>query len=82
MNQGAYGKANLKRFASDLGLDRKAFDACLDSGRYTKKVKDETEEAQKKGARATPTFFIDGVKVEGAQPFATFQAVLERALQR
>ena len=32
------------------------------------------------GVRSTPTFFINGIAVVGAQPFDIFQQVIEREL--
>lgn len=76
-NRGAFSKAKLKRFAGEMGLDASAFAACLDSGRYTQKVRDDLAEGRRMGAKATPTFFINGNKVEGAQPFSVFQSLIE-----
>jgi protein-disulfide isomerase len=79
-NRGAFSKDNLKRFARELGLDGAAFDDCLDSGRYREKVQQDTARGRRQGVRATPTFFIDGRQLRGAQPFSAFQAAIEKAL--
>ncbi len=76
-NQGAFSKDNLKRFASDLGLDTQAFNQCLDSGKFTTIVQSETQNAQALGVRSTPTFVVDGQPVVGAQEFAAFQQLIE-----
>ena len=78
-NQGAFNKDNLKRFAAELGLDTAAFDECLDSGKYTSVVKNETQATQALGVRSTPTFLINGKPVIGAQPFEVFQQYIEAA---
>lgn len=78
-NQGVFNKDNLKRFAVDLGLDMAAFDECLDSGKYTSIVQNETQAAQSMGVRSTPTFLINGKPVLGAQPFEVFQQYIEAA---
>ena len=41
-NQGAFNKDNLKQFAADLKLDTAAFNECLDSGKYTQAVQEQT----------------------------------------
>lgn len=65
-NAGAFSKDNLKGFAKQVGLETTAFNACLDSGKYTDAVKQETQTGQQRGIRATPTFFINGQqKIEG-----------------
>ncbi len=76
-NQGAFSKDNLKRFASDLGLDSQAFNQCLDSGKFTQIVQTETQNAQALGVRSTPSFIVDGQPVVGAQSFETFQQMIE-----
>jgi protein-disulfide isomerase len=49
---------NLKGYASDLGLDTKAFNSCLDSGKYKDQVTATTKDAIAAGVNSTPTFFI------------------------
>jgi protein-disulfide isomerase len=62
----------LKRYASELGLATDAFDACLDSSRWADAVLADTAEGTRLGVRGTPTFFIDGYPLVGAQPYQTF----------
>jgi protein-disulfide isomerase len=76
-NRGAFNKDNLKQFAADLGLDTQAFNACLDSGKHTSLVRTETATAQSLGVRGTPAFLVNGQPLVGAQPFETFQRVIE-----
>jgi protein-disulfide isomerase len=81
-NQGAFNKDNLKKFASDLGLNTDKFNQCLDSGKYTQLVKDQTQMAQAIGVRSTPSFLINGQPVVGAQPYETFQQILDGMLAK
>ena len=74
------GISDLKRMAGDLGLDQGEFDSCLDNGDMADKVKAHAAEAAKLGASGTPTFFINGVKVVGAQPFSVFKATIDAEL--
>jgi protein-disulfide isomerase len=55
-NRGAFKKENLKRLASELGLDMDAFNECLDSGRFTSLVQSETSSARSMGVQSTPIF--------------------------
>ena len=77
-NQGAFNKDNLKGFAKDLGLDSAAFDECLDSGKYTQAVQESTQLAQSIGVRSTPAFLINGQPLLGAQPFESFQTIIDQ----
>jgi protein-disulfide isomerase len=56
------------------------FNQCLDSGKYTELVQQETQMAQQLGIQSTPTFVINGTPVIGAQPFENFQQVIEAML--
>lgn len=79
-NRDVFNKENLKRFASDLGLDTDKFNDCLDTGKFTSLVEQEYELAQQVGVSSTPTFVINGRPVIGAQPFEVFQQYIQAAL--
>ena len=78
--RGAFSKDNLKGFAATMGLDTKAFNTCLDSGKYTQFVQDQTNKARELGVQSTPTFAVNGQGVTGAQSFDTFQKIIEGIL--
>jgi protein-disulfide isomerase len=71
----------LKGLATDVGLDAAAFNECLDSGKYTEEVQKDYQDGITYGVTGTPAFFINGVSIIGAQPFANFKAVIDAALQ-
>jgi len=81
-NQGALGAEQLKQYASDLGLDGEAFNACLDSGKHREAVAEDMRKAQGAGVTGTPAFLINGRFVSGAQPFEAFETIIEDELQR
>jgi len=80
-NQGAFSKDNLKKFAENLGLDMSAFNECLDSGKYTQLVLDDSSISSSMGVRSTPTFLINGQPVIGAQPYEIFQQTIDALLK-
>lgn len=83
-NQGAFVKDNLKKFAGELGLDQGVFDDCLDSGKYTQAVKDDTDYGRSVGVNGTPATFINGEMVEGvnrADPLTSFKNIIEKYLK-
>ena len=80
-NRGAFNKDNLKKLAQELGLDTQAFNECLDSGKYTSLVQDDTNASSALGVQSTPTFLINGKPVIGAQPFEIFQQTIDSVLK-
>ena len=80
-NQGAFNKDNLKKFAEELGLDTNTFNECLDSGKYTQLIQEESSTASSIGVRSTPTFLINGQAVVGAQPFEIFEQTIDSLLK-
>lgn len=81
-NQARLQPEDLKRYASDLGLDRAAFDRCLDEGRARAAIEQDLREGQQLGVTATPTFFINGRFLSGAHPFDRFKAIVDEELAR
>jgi protein-disulfide isomerase len=75
-NRGTFSKDNLKRIGVALGLSP-AFAACVDSGRYAQRVRDETQVGQRKDVRATPTLFVQEQKIEGAATFDQLKTIID-----
>lgn len=73
---------DLKQYAKDIGLDTDSFNQCLDSGKYSSKVAEDTSEARSLGIGGTPGFIINGQLVSGAQPFENFKAVIDAELAK
>ncbi|HET6978133.1 MAG TPA: thioredoxin domain-containing protein [Pyrinomonadaceae bacterium] len=62
-NQKALDVPSLKKYASDLGLDRVKFDAALDHGAYAAEVRKDVADGEIYGVGSTPTIFINGVQL-------------------
>lgn len=75
-----FTKTLLKRYAAELGLDAAKFDPCVDNSAHYNDVRAQESEATGKGVNSTPTFMINGKKVEGAVPYDTFKAEVEAAI--
>ena len=61
--QNALDVPSLKKYATELGLDRAKFDVALDRGVYQAEVKRDIEEGEMYGVGVTPTIFINGVQL-------------------
>jgi protein-disulfide isomerase len=81
-NQRALEVPSLKRAAAGLGLDTARFDRCLDSGQYASKVAAGLAQGEKLGVNSTPTLYINGRPVIGAQPYEVFKAAIDEELKR
>jgi protein-disulfide isomerase len=62
-NQKALDVPSLKKYATQLGLDRSRFDAALDRGVYAAEVQKDVEDGETYGVGSTPTIFINGIQL-------------------
>ena len=81
-NQQQLMPADLKKHATDLGLDSKAFDSCLDSSKYGERVRDGVAEGSRLGVNSTPMIYINGRALSGAQPYDVFASVIDEELSK
>ena len=72
----------LKGYAKEAGLAMPAFEQCLTSGKYKNLVQKDVDEGTRLGVNGTPTFFINGRVLSGAQPLATFAGIIDDELTR
>ena len=63
-----------------MGLDAQKFQECYTSGRYSQEVVDDYQFASQLGVRSTPTFFVNGIPVVGAQPYDVFKQLIDQEL--
>ncbi|MBI2548217.1 thioredoxin domain-containing protein [Candidatus Woesearchaeota archaeon] len=80
-NQNALDTTSLKAYAKQLGLNTGEFNQCLDEGKMTAEVQNDFEQGSRYGVTGTPAFFINGVEIVGAQPYAAFEQIIEQELQ-
>ncbi len=73
----SYTEADLKKWAKDLGYD---IGSCLDSGKYASEVQKDLADGQAYGISGTPGLFINGVQLDGAQPFSNFKSIIDAEL--
>lgn len=79
-NVGDYTKENLVKYAKALDLNMAEFESCLSEEKHKGTVEQDAAAAEANGIHATPTFFINGFKVEGAQPYSILKDLIEQAL--
>ena len=89
-NAGSFTDKRLKAIAQKVGLNMSQFNSCYDSGKYKDRVQKDFADGQAAGVTGTPSFVITytvkgqtkSERIDGAQPFSTFQQKLEAALNQ
>jgi len=72
----------LLSFAKDAGADEAKVKGCVEN-EETQEIVDATlEEAESIGVNSTPTFFVNGRRLSGAQPLDAFKGLIEPELQK
>ena len=74
------GNSMYLQYAQDLGLNMTAFEACLSDHTHQQAIQADSDFAINLGVRSTPTFFINGLAVVGAQPLDVFKQVIDKEL--
>lgn len=87
MKDGEERNGNLNRslfmsVAGQLQMNTAEFGSCLDSGKYASKVNTDSATAKVLGVNATPTFFVNGLMIQGAVPFSDFKSAIDSALAK
>ncbi len=73
---------DLKRIAEKAGVNWSGAKAASDSNRFAAKIDASIDFASDVQARGTPSFFINGVRLSGAQPFDAFKAAIDEQLAK
>ena len=79
-NQEALTPEALKESAKKLGLKVEQFNQCLDSNKYAGAIEADIESGKKVNVKSTPTFFVNGQLLSGAQPAEVFEEVIDDVL--
>jgi protein-disulfide isomerase len=77
-NQQNLSKENLLNFASQLKLNEESFKACIESGVKDKYVNADKAEGEKRGLQGTPTYFVNGKKLDN---WTLLKSEIEKALR-
>jgi protein-disulfide isomerase len=81
-NQAALQPESLKKYASEVGLDAAKFNECLDSSKYEARVQEALGAGMRVGISSTPTVYVNGRMINGAQPIEVFEAAIDDELAR
>jgi protein-disulfide isomerase len=81
-NQSTMGGSSYDAWVQQAGVPELAVRNQLATGAPSAKVDADAKLAKEVGANGTPTFFLNGVTITGAQPFSRFAEVMDSELKR
>ena len=81
-DQSKLKKNDLIATAKKLGVDSGKFENCLNSGKYKGHVQGDIAQGRAVGVKSTPTFFVNGMMVNGAQPVEVFSKLIDQELKK
>ena len=79
-NQRSLSNDKYIEWAKSLGVDENTYRSCLEDPTIKQEIQEDISEGMRLGVSGTPTIFINGVKVVGAQPFSVIQEIVEEEL--
>jgi len=71
---------SLIAYADEIGINKKDFTKCLESGDATARVEADSKQGAEFGVQGTPGFFINGKFLGGAFPIETFREIIDKEL--
>ena len=75
------GAEDTAQIARELGLNLESFDACMSANRYQVRIEADRQEGRRLRINGTPTLFIDGQRLRGAQTLPRLAASVQDALR-
>lgn len=81
INQGISEKADLVKLARTIGADTVKFSFCLEQQKYLDNINIDIADAESLALNGTPTWFINGNKIEGDIPYDLFIQIIEKLIK-
>ncbi len=81
-NQSNLAITDLVSYADQLGMNADVFEQCLQTRKYAQQIAQDYQDGINLGVTGTPTFFINGRPIVGAQPYAVFADVINDELSK
>lgn len=81
-NQAARDATTFIAFAGELGMDTTAFETCINDAAKIDEIRLDLIDGQELGITGTPAFYINGRFLSGAQPYETFQLLIDTELAK
>lgn len=78
LNQSDLSDAALSRYAKIVGMNVEQFDTCLKTEKHKALVQRDMQDGAALGVRGTPTFFVNGIMIEGVIPVDAWDEIYKR----
>lgn len=72
---------NVSAYAAQAGIDISEFDGCINSGKYNNEISVDISDGRRAGVVGTPTFFVNGIKIEGALKGQDWESLVQTFLE-
>ena len=82
LTQDLISVSNSESLAQKLGIDAEKFNSCMESAQFDSVINTDLQEGSSYGVSGTPTFFVNGWRIVGAQPLAAFTTIIDRELNQ
>lgn len=82
LNQSAAENPDSAEFANQIGADLNKFNSCMASGKYLELIKKDAAAGEELGITGTPTWFINGNRIEGDIPYELFSSIVEQLIKK
>lgn len=76
-----YTNEKMTQIAGTLGVNTTQFKSCMDSNKYQANLDKDMSDGQAAGVSGTPTIFINGRSIVGAEPYASIKPLIDQALE-
>src|SRR5262245_41000965 len=80
-NQQALDRASLDKYAQEIGLNMGRYKTVMDQHTQKANIEADSKRGNEVGANGTPTFFINGNLLSGAQPVDAFAAIIDKEIK-
>lgn len=81
INQENLDDASLANYAQQAGLNARDFTICYGTQRFAGEIQADLADAVKSGVVGTPTWFVNGHRIEGVIPFDVFEKIIKLGLK-
>ncbi len=78
LNQGVSTQGQLEELANEIGADMNNFDSCFTSQKYLPQIQKDFTDGQNLGVKGTPTWFVNGYKLEGDIPMSGWEEIIDK----